>query len=312
MSLNRNSKSIAYGCEQLGGKDWGTFNKKDVERAVNCAFDIGIHTFDTADIYGLGNSEINLAKALGSKRKDARIVTKCGIRWTRPTKCTERALTFRDCSRVHIINAAEQSLKRLQIDAIPVYMIHWPDSQVPLCETLEALEYLKKEGKVLQFGLSNHNYESVKLACETSSISCVQGSLNLIEHSKFAKMFEIAKHNGLERFSYGPLAQGLLTGKYSRNHIFSKDDRRYRLEEFRQDRWDYNDLILKELSVMADNYGKSIAQIALRWVIDSGKTDIVIVGGKSVAQVISNASILNWQMEQEHVEQLNNLQYLSV
>jgi len=294
--------NLAFGCEQLGGKDWGEFNKRELFDAVNCAFELGVHTFDTADVYGLGESESNLATALGNKRKDVRIITKCGVRWGSVNPDMARAPTFKDCSSEHIKRSVDGSLRRLNIDAIPLYMIHWPDRTIDLCETLGAMQDLIKDGKILSFGLSNHEENDVEVGSGSYGLSAVQGSFNIIDQKRFLRMFQSAKAAGVECFSYGPLAQGLLTGKYNENYKFDSNDRRHRLSHFSQTMLQRRKPILKQLIELAKKYEKTPAQIALRWVLDSGVSDTVIFGGKNVEQVKSNISVLDWSLGNQDVE----------
>jgi aryl-alcohol dehydrogenase-like predicted oxidoreductase len=145
---------IIFGCEALGGTDWGKVDVPAVQAAVAHAWDRGINTFDVADVYGLGRAETALAEALGPRRHDAVIITKFGVNW-RQGKNGGRAETFRDASPAHAKKAAENSLRRLKIDCIPLYLVHWPDPRTPLADTRAALEELKAAGKIRRYGLSN-------------------------------------------------------------------------------------------------------------------------------------------------------------
>ena len=133
-----NVSRIILGCEPLGGTDWGDFNLEDAKNAVRHALELGINTFDVADVYGLGQAEEVLAEALGQRRHDSIIITKFGVNW-RTSEFQARAETFRDASPKHVRSALEASLRRLKIEYIPLYLIHWPDPNTPIEDTIEAL-----------------------------------------------------------------------------------------------------------------------------------------------------------------------------
>src|SRR2546423_6992292 len=137
---------LALGCEPLGGTDWGTVDERGAREAVLRAIDRGITLFDTADVYGLGRSERLLGEALGAAASRVVIATKCGINWRHDD--AGRAKTFRDSSARRVIQALEESLRRLRIDCVPLYFIHWPDSTTPIGDTMEALLRGREAGKL--------------------------------------------------------------------------------------------------------------------------------------------------------------------
>ena len=156
---------IAFGCEQLGGYDWGKVNEKEAIAAVNRALDLGVNFFDTADVYGLGRSEENLAKALGSRRHEVIIATKAGVNWEIEPR-GGRARTFLDSSPKRIVEAVECSLRRLKLDSIPLYQVHWPDQAVPVSDTMEALIKCQDQGKIQHIGYANITHTELSDAVE--------------------------------------------------------------------------------------------------------------------------------------------------
>jgi len=310
MSLSRLKHSgllpsqIAMGCEPLGGTDWGYIDFPLARSAVQCALDMGVTVFDIADVYGLGRGEEELSIALGGRRHEAFIITKFGVRW-QIDKAGGRARTFRDASPAYLKIALENSLRRLRIDAIPLYLVHWPDPNIRINETLAMLEDVRREGKILNYGLSNFDADVITEAAAQFSISAVEGSYNLIERKRSESMFRVAGQYGIARFAYGPLAQGLLTGKYDKQTKFGLNDRRKRLPQFAGERWDNNSTILNMLSEIACRYQKTPAQTAIRWALDSGYVDAAIVGANSPSQIESNVGALNWKLSPQDFEALN-------
>lgn len=302
---------IAMGCEPLGGIDWGDVDIPLIRKAVAQAWDLGITTFDTADAYGLGAGEEELSKALGSNRHDAFIITKFGVAWEVDPN-GGRARTFRDASPSYMRQALEASLRRLRVDVIPLYLVHWPDPGTKLDDTLEALEVARQEGKILNYGLSNFDKNSILSAAQSHSIGAVEAAYDLLGKHSQRPVFEAAKTKNLHCFSYGPLAQGLLTGKYKQSHAFKSTDRRTRLVQFQPDNWARNDKVLNLLQETSSKYNKSITQCALRWILDDGLIDTIIIGAKNPDQVISNFDILTWKMEAEDVEMLSQSELTKV
>ena len=306
-TMGLNLSPLAIGCEPLGKTDWGYVDISDCKRAIKKAFDDGVNVFDTADVYGLGRSEKELSIALGKNRHKAFIISKFGIRW-QTNKKLKRARTFKDLNPKYVRKAIENSLRRLRIETIPLYLVHWPDNSTPLESTLLELENARKSGKVLNYGLSNFSSNELKKVVDKFPISAIQAPYNLaIKNSKSKKLFNLAKSKGLSIFSYGPLAQGLLSGKYDENSKFRNNDRRHRLKEFSKDNFNKSKNILKAISSIAQKKNKLLAQIAIRWCIDSGYINSAIVGIKSQAQYKINFKALGWKLTSQEWKYLDKI-----
>lgn len=287
---------IGLGCEQLGGTDWGSVNIADLHKAVNIAWEMGIRVFDTADVYGLGQSELELANALGEKRHQAVIVSKFGCRWSNSI-FGNRAKIIKDASPSYTRLALEASLKRLRIDAIPLYLLHWPDEKTRLEDTLEVLENSRVQGKILAYGVSNISWEKCQAVMHRYPLSALEGPYSLVNIEPGNVEYANARHAGLEILTYGPLAQGLLTGKYIDKVDFGRNDRRHRLPQFSENSLHNNRPLLDLLSQAAEAYQKTPAQVALRWILDQEFVSTVIVGAKNPAQVVENMGSLGWQLD---------------
>lgn len=286
---------LALGCEPLGGVDWGKVDQLKMHAAVDEAWNNGIKVFDTADVYGLGESEVQLSKALGSNRHDAVIVTKFGCRWAGQTGL-ERSPIYKDASPHYLEKALEASLKRLKIDAIPIYLVHWPDAHTPLEGTLEKLEECRRSGKIIAYGLSNFKWAQYELFLNKYPIAVIEGPYNLITQKPGKVEYTKARNAGLSTLTYGPLAQGFLSGKYDQNSKFEEDDRRYRLEHFSEKSWYRNKRLLQVLYQAAEEHHKTPAQVALRWIIEQHIASTLIVGAKSPEQIRNNMGALGWQL----------------
>ena len=298
---------LGLGCEPLGGTDWGCTDLVQASAAVSRAFELGIRVFDTADVYGLGRSEIELSKALGVNRHKATVVTKFGVRWEQSSH-KKRAVTYKDSSPAYLMEAVESSLRRLNLETIPVYLIHWPDKNTSIDDTLDALERLRVQGKIISYGLSNFDSKSIESSVQNYNISVVEQPYNLVEREKLEQVSNVLESSNVLSFSYGPLAQGLLTGKYTNDTKFDNSDRRHRLPHFSPQMWGRNKNLLDSLEILGEKYNKTISQVALRWVLDSGRVDSVIVGAKSCKQIEENYSALGWSLSKEDVSKLSMIQ----
>lgn len=301
---------LALGCEALGGTDWGTIDAGQARDAVRCALECGITVFDTADAYGLGRSEEELSRALAEDRHRVTIVTKGGISWSAPP-AGDRAATRRDASARYLKSAIECSLKRLRIDVIPLYLVHWPDPQTPLEETLNGLEEARLTGRILAYGLSNFAFSDVKAALKLAGIEALEGPLSLLSPDSVLREYAEARSAALTTLTYGPLAQGLLTGKYSPAWVFEPTDRRHRLDHFSSDAFDCNRHVLEALARVSRELDRSPAQVALRWVLDTAVATCVIVGAKSPSQVLDNHAAQSWTLGATQRDTLNKARELA-
>src|SRR6202521_3401846 len=158
--------AMGFGCWEIGG-GYGSIEEAEFIKAINRALDVGINSFDTAEAYGLGASKKSLAKALGSRRKEAVITTKFGVGYP-------DAKNYRDSSRKRVMESIEKSLQALNTDYVDVYLIHWPDRTVPFEEPMRALDDLVKQGKVKAVGLSNFTLDEIKTCMAARRVDVVQ------------------------------------------------------------------------------------------------------------------------------------------
>jgi len=293
--------SIALGCEALGGADWGAVDPKQLGAAVRCALERGIAVFDTADVYGLGRSERELSRALGADRYHVTVVTKGGVRWD---EGRGRARTWKDASPRYLASALEASLTRLRLDAVPVYLVHWPDPATPLGETLDFLERARCEGKVVAYGLSNHSPDGLRAALDTHPVSVLEEEVSLLSGDGVLERLADVRQKGLCTLAYGVLAQGLLSGKYPPGARFDHTDRRHRLDLFSGDAFHRNRHLLAALDDIAREIGATPAQVAIRWVSALGAASAVIVGAKTPEQVHENWTSASIRLTDSHLERL--------
>jgi len=223
---------ICFGCEALGGTDWGKVSVRDIEEAVSVALELGVNFFDTAGVYGLGLSEKRLSNTLGVKRHDVTIATKGGLAWE-VLKSGERATITKNSSAEAIKKNVFDSLKRLKVDRLSIFYVHWPDKTVSFEETFGALNELQSKGLIGSIGVSNFSNTELRQALRLAPVDFVQVAANLLEPSNMNSISETCVANDIKIVPYNVLASGLLMGKFSGDEEFPKDDRRSRLPLFK-------------------------------------------------------------------------------
>ena len=275
---------IALGCEILGGSDWGEVDVGAAIAAVRSAVELGVTVFDTADVYGLGRSEEVLAQSLGRSLSEMLVVTKGGVAW-RAGESGARAATFKTLRPEHLRRAVHGSLRRLRLETIPLYLAHWPDDVTAVDDVIDTLSRLRDDGLVGAFGLSNFSASDLADSRALAHINALEASHSLA--SSGAPVLRMAGKAGVLRLTYGALAQGLLSGKYPPAHTFDTGDRRHRLTQFGARRTSYEPL-LSTLRDVAREVDSTPAQVAIRWVLDSGCSESVVVGARNPQQLQLN------------------------
>lgn len=290
------------GCP-MGGYGWGEVCEEELIGAVHAALDGGITLFDTADTYGLGQGERTLGKALGSRRKEAVIADKFGVR-------AGRGRTFYDNSPEYIRSALERSLRNLGTDYIDLYQIHYRDGKTPLADVVETLEKLKKEGKIRCYGLSNiheGDYEEIKPF--TGMFVSVQDEYSLACRKNEKDLKTLSTEFRMTPFTWGSLGQGILTGKYDRRVSFGPDDRRSRgvYVNFHGTKLLKNLDTVEAMKTIAEARGKPVSAVAIRFILDWIKDSVVLAGAKRSGQIAGDMEGTDWQLTEEELQMLDRV-----
>jgi myo-inositol catabolism protein IolS len=292
------SRMAMGGCP-LGGYGWGHVDDGEAIAAVRQADELGINFFDTADIYGLGRSEELLSQALGDRRYEVVIASKFGVRRTADRR------TVMDISPAYLRKALESSLRRLRLECLPLYYIHWPDGRTPVEEAIAELERCRSAGKIRAFGVSNFNAEQLRRAARVGVVSAIQVQYSLVDRAKADSLRATAGELGVPLITWGSLAQGLLTGKYDSDSAFNPEDRRSRYENFQGDKLAVNLAVVARLKTIARRLEKRPGQVALRWLLDTPQVGCVLFGAKRPSQVEENAGAIGWRLSTEDYRFLN-------
>ncbi len=288
------------GCP-MGGHGWGAdIYEADLLDSVRTALDIGVNFFDTADVYGLGKSEEFLGKALSGNRQDAVIATKFGVRY-------ENGKSMYDNSPNWITHSLEGSLKRLGTEYIDLYQIHYRDN-TPLDEVIQCLEKHKESGKIRYIGITNLKSVDEIKGYEPYFVS-TQNEFSLSNRSNEQLLTTLYTNYLLSPMTWGSLGQGVLSGKYDKNTVFSENDRRSRqvYVNFHGQKFEQNLRIVSELRNITGKYRVPIPAVAIRWILDNLQGSIVLVGIKHPNQIIENVKAFDWFLSREELDLLDHL-----
>lgn len=298
----RVSRLCMGGCP-MGGHGWGIVQEQELLDSVQTALDQGINFFDTADTYGLGQSELTLGKALGSRRSEAVIATKFGVR-------VENHSTFYDNSPQWIRTACENSLRRLGTDYIDLYQMHYRDGHTDIATVLGVLEDLRREGKIRFFGLSNLSMaDYAEVAAHPGSFITLQNEYSLARRNQEPHIRRFSQGLELNPMTWGSLGQGILTGKYDHTARFGSDDRRSReiYVNFHGEKLLKNLEIVGHMKQIAADHGKPVSAVAVRFILDHLTDSVVICGVKRPEQLLSNAESLGWNLSREELDFLDRI-----
>ena len=285
------------GCP-FGGHGWGSCDPREMTRAIHAAWDAGLDFFDTADVYGLGQSERLLGEAL--RGKPAVVATKCGVR-------VEGGRTWYDNAPAWITAACEDSLRRLNRDCIDLYQLHYRDG-TPMGEILETFHKLRDSGKIRHFGLSNIPLSDLpELRPWAGEFVSLQKEFSLARREQESDLLALCGALGMTPMSWGSLGQGVLTGKYDGSTVFGSDDRRSRetYGNFRPGRLERNLQIVAALGQIAAERGKRTAAVAVRFILDRLPGSVALCGVKRTDQLLTDA--LDWHLSPAEMELLDTV-----
>ena len=307
---------IGFGCWSTAAYNWSDASTVDSVRAIETAIDCGINYFDVAPVYGYGESEVLLGKAIRGKRNQVFIGTKCGLRWAE-----KDGPTTTDLSRKSIFEEVELSLKRLDIDCIDLYQMHWPDANISIDESMDALNRLVEQGKIRYIGASNFSVAECRQAAKTAPIASHQGLYNLfdrnsesycgipLEYRTEDEVLPYCKEQGMAFIPYSPLCQGVLSGKFfkGRDKQLKATDMRLSNPEIIGEALDHKLLIVEKLQKLAEESGYTLLEISLGWLIANPVVTSIIVGSRTPAYSISSAAAGDVVLSQEILTRIDEI-----
>ena len=294
---------LGFGCCPMGGHGWGSTDDSEMIDAVRAALELGVRLFDTADIYGLGHSERLLGRALAGRRNEAIVATKFGVRRD------ARGATYYDNRPDWIVAALDSSLRRLGTDHIDLYQVHYWDGATPLEIICETLSDMREQGKIRYWGVTNMDLIAAGQTTPLQGLVSFSDEYSLAMREAEGSMRAHINRLGLTFLSWGSLGQGILTGKYDATSSLTHGDRRRRsvYVNFHGSRLRKNlELVARLREVAKECPNRTVAQIALRWILDSVPNSVVLTGVKRPAQLDDNLGCLGWQLSDDHRNELDD------
>jgi len=297
---------IGIGAWAIGGGGWAfSWSDQDDQvsiRSIHAALDAGMNWIDTAAVYGLGHSEEVVAEAIKTYPGNKPYVfTKCERAWTADRqiiKVLKRDSIFREC---------EDSLRRLQVDTIDLYQIHWPEPDEDIEEGWGALAELQRQGKVRWIGVSNFNASQMKRAAAIAPITSLQPPYSMIRREVEAETLPYVHANGIGVIAYSPMGSGMLTGSMTRERVANlpSDDWRTRSAFFQEPLLSRNLTIVDKVTQIAARVGRSPGEVSIGWVLKNPAVTAAIVGIRSPEQVAGIAGALEYQLDAESIHELD-------
>ncbi|MGC2447890.1 MAG: aldo/keto reductase [Candidatus Sulfotelmatobacter sp.] len=275
---------IGVGAWAMGGGQWafswGTQDDDASIAAIHTALDAGVNWIDTAAVYGLGHSEEVVGRAIKGRAQRPYIFTKCSRVWN------EKGEIGYSLNPASLRNELEASLRRLQVDVIDLYQIHWPQPDPEIEEGWRTLAEMKKEGKVRHIGVSNFNVEQMKRAEAVAPITSLQPNYNIVTRDIEKQILPYCRERNIGVIVYAPMKSGLLTGKMTRERIASlpPDDFRPRTISFQEPLLSRNLGLVEVLRRIADRHGRMPGEIAIAWTLRDPVVTGAIVGMRSAEQ----------------------------
>ena len=290
---------LGIGAWAMGGAgwafSWGEQDDEDSISAIRAALDAGINWIDTAAVYGLGHSEEVVGRAIERVNPRPYIFTKCERRWDGQGKI------FGSLKAESIRKECEDSLRRLKIDVIDLYQVHWPAPEEDIEEGWSEMARLKAEGKVRWIGVSNFNVAQMKRALAVAPITSLQPPYSLLARASETEILPFARENNVGVIVYSPMRAGLLTGKMTKERAQSlpADDWRRRDPDFQEPRLSRNLKLVERLRRIGERHGRTPAEVALAWTLANPAVTGAIVGLRRAEQVEGVRGALTFQLSPE-------------
>jgi aryl-alcohol dehydrogenase-like predicted oxidoreductase len=298
--------SVGLGAWAMGGPwlyGWGPQDDDESIATILRAMDEGVNWIDTAAIYGHGRSESVVGRTLKQMSRKPLVATKCGLRWDEQNERIPRLKAKSIRTECH------DSLRRLGIDTIDLYQIHWNQPQEDIEEGWTEMARLVEEGKVRYIGLSNFEVEQVQRLQKIHPVASLQPPYSMLHREVEDELLDYCGKNDIGVIVYSPMQRGLLTGKFDAERVANlpEGDHRKVNPDFQQPQFGATLQLVEQLRPIAERNGRTLAQLAISWVLRRSEVTAAIVGARRPGQIIETASASDWDLSQEDVEQIEQL-----
>jgi aryl-alcohol dehydrogenase-like predicted oxidoreductase len=291
--LEHEVSRIGLGTWSIGGWMWGGTDEQEAVETIRTALEHGINLIDTAPVYGFGQSEEIVGRAIAEfgKRDEIVIATKVGLEW-------RGEQIFRNSTRARILKEIANSLRRLRTDYIDIYQVHWPDPLVPIEETAEAMHQLYKQGRIRAIGVSNYSLEQMNILRYVAPLHTAQPPYNLFERGVEEEVLPYCRFHGISALTYGALCRGLLSGRMKLDSEFRGDDLRKLDPKFQPPRYAQYLRAVERLDRFAqENYGRRVLELAVRWALDQPSVTVALWGARHPKQLDPVAAVTGWKLD---------------
>ena len=298
--------TVGLGTWAIGGPwefGWGPQDDDEAIRAIAAALETGINWIDTAAVYGLGHSEELVGQALNQISNKPLIATKCGSRWN------EKKEKVSCLKRQSIRDECHASLRRIGIESIDLYQVHWPVPDEDIEEAWEEMAKLAAEGKVRYLGASNYSVEQLKRVQKIHPVASLQPPYSMLHREVENELLDYCAQNDIGVVAYSPMQRGLLTGKFSAERLagLALDDHRRRNVDFQEPQFGATLALVDRLKVIAARSGKTCAQLAVSWVLRRPEVTAAIVGARRPEQIAETAAASDWNLSKGDIEEIDQL-----
>ena len=301
-----NLTSIGFGAWAIGGGNWefGWGSQEDQESidAIHASLDAGINWIDTAAVYGLGHSEEVVARALKQTGHKPYVFTKCGMVWGQKGE-GDRKITR---SLQQIQRECEASLRRLQLDVIDLYQVHWPDPDAEIEEGWTAMAELHRQGKVRHIGVSNFSVAQMERALKIAPITSLQPPYSMINRSAEPEILPFCLANGIGVINYSPMQSGLLTGTMTAERVAAmpEDDFRRKAKNFQEPQLSRNLAIAALLAEIGKPHNVEPGVVAIAWTLHNPAVTAAIVGARSPKQVVGTLPATTFRLSEDEFNRI--------
>jgi len=295
---------IGVGAWAMGGGGWafawGAQDDSQSIAAIHAALDHGVNWIDTAAVYGLGHSEEVVARALQGRANKPYVFTKCARIWN------ENREIGKSLKADSIRRECENSLRRLKLDTIDLYQIHWPEPDEDIEEGWDTLAKLREEGKVRWIGVSNFNVQQMERCRKIAPITSLQPPYSAISPEIEAEVLPYCRRHGIGVIVYSPMKSGLLTGKMTRERVaaFPEDDFRKRALAFQEPNLTRNLELADQMKAIGARHGRSAGEVAIAWTLRHPAVTAAIVGMRSDEQVQGVIGALDFRLSDAEVAEI--------